>query len=213
MAARDIAARLRRRAGKFDIEVPHPLADQLVTFLELLLRWNRKINLTALRDADDAIDRLVLEPLAAVRHIPPGAGRLIDLGSGGGSPAIPIALARPDLDLTMVEIKARKAAFLREAARVLALRGALVESRRYEDLLASNGYHGTYSLLTIRALRVEAAALGEVAAFLAPDGRLLLFRGPTGPAILPDAGPLAWTGTYSLLERLQSRVSVFQHVV
>ena len=201
-----------RRAAKADVPLVPSLASRLTAFLELLLRWNRKVNLTALRDMDDAIDRLLLEPLAAVRHLPPGAGRLIDLGSGGGSPAIPLALARPDLDLTMVETKARKAAFLREAVRVLEIPRALVETARYQELLAGSGHRGTYTALSIRALRVEAAALRDVAEFLAPDGVGLLFRGPTGPDAVPDADPLAWTGTYPLLENLRSRVSIFRRV-
>jgi 16S rRNA (guanine527-N7)-methyltransferase len=209
---RDTRARLIRRAAKADLPLAGPLATRLSTFLELLFRWNRKINLTALRDADDAIDRLLLEPLAAARHLPPASGRLIDLGSGGGSPAIPLALARPDLDLTMVETKARKAAFLREAVRVLDVARALVETGRYEDLLAGGGHRGTYTALSVRALRVEAAALRDIAEFLGPDGIALLFRGPTGPDSLPDAGPLTWVGTYPLLENLRSRVSLFRRV-
>jgi 16S rRNA (guanine527-N7)-methyltransferase len=209
---RDTHARLIRRAAKADVLLPLPLARRLTAFLELLFRWNRKINLTALRDVDDALDRLALEPLAAVKHLPAGAGRLIDLGSGGGSPAIPLVLARPDLDLTMVETKARKAAFLREAGRVLELPRALVETARYEDLLAGGGHRGTYTALSIRALRIEAAALRDVAEFLGPDGVALLFRGPTGPNEMQDAGPLTWTGTYPLLENLRSRVSVFRRV-
>ena len=212
MGERDTRARLIRRAARADVPLPAPLAARLTAFLELLFRWNRKINLTALRDVDDAIDRLVLEPLAAVGYLPPGPGRLIDLGSGGGSPALPFALARGDLDITMVEIKARKAAFLREAVRVLEASRALVETAGYEDLLAGGGHRGTYTALSIRALRVEAGALREVAEFLAPDGIALLFRGPTGPDTLPDADPLAWTGTYPLLESLRSRVSVFRRV-
>jgi 16S rRNA (guanine527-N7)-methyltransferase len=102
VAARDTRARVIRRAAKADVALPGPLGDRLAAFLELLFRWNRKINLTSLRDTDDAIDRLLIEPLAVLRHVPPGSARLIDLGSGGGSPAIPLALARSDVDLMMV---------------------------------------------------------------------------------------------------------------
>ena len=212
MSARDIRSRLSRRAAKADIPLTGPVGDRLAAFFELLLRWNRKINLTALGDTDEAIDRLLLEPLAAARHVQLRSGRLIDLGSGGGSPAIPIALAVPELDLTMVETKARKAAFLREAVRVLELPRALVETARYQDILEVNGHRATYTAVSIRALRVEAGALREVAQFLGPDGLALLFRGPSGPDELPDADPLAWTGTYPLLENLRSRVSVFRRV-
>ena len=212
MSARDTRSRLIRRAAKADLELPTPLADRLATFLDLLHRWNRKINLTALTDPDEAIDRLILEPVAASRHVQPKAGRLIDLGSGGGSPAIPLALALPEIDLTMVEIKARKAAFLREAVRVLELPRALVESVRYEELLDRRGHSGTYTAVSIRAVRVEPDTLRGIAQFLAPDGLALLFRGPTGPDELSDVDPLAWTGTYPLVESLRSRLSVFRRV-
>ena len=210
--ARDLRSRLLRRASKADIGLTPTLADRLAAFLELLLRWNAKINLTAFGNPDDAIDRLVLEPLAAVKHLQPPVGRLIDLGSGGGSPAIPLALALPGLDLTMVEIKARKAAFLREAIRTLELRSARVETARFEELLDRHGQRGTYTAASARAVRIEAATLRHIADFLAPDGLILLFRGPSGPAELPDADPLAWTGTYPLIDSLRSRVTVFRRV-
>ena len=210
MSARDTRSRILRRAVKADVPLAPPLADRLATFLDLLLRWNRKINLTALDNLDDAIDRLLVEPLAATRHIQPASGRLIDLGSGGGSPAIPLVLALPQMDLTMVEAKARKAAFLREAVRVLELTRCLVETSRYEDLLERNGHRGTYSALSLRAVRVEPATVRAISEFLAPDGLALFFRGPSGPNELPDAEPLAWSGTYPLVDSLQSRLTVFR---
>ena len=114
--------------------------------------------------------------------------------------------------LTMVESKARKAAFLREAIRVLDLQRARVENSRFEDLLEQHGQAGTYGAASVRAVRVETATLRRIALFLAPDGLALLFRGATGPAELPDADPLAWMGTYPLLESLGSRLTVFRRV-
>jgi 16S rRNA (guanine527-N7)-methyltransferase len=212
VGARDTRSRLLRRASKADIPLSPELADRLVVFLDLLLRWNRKVNLTALDNLDAAVDRLLLEPLAAARHVKPAWGRLIDLGSGGGSPAIPLSLTLRELDLTMVEIKARKAAFLREAVRVLELPRALVENTRFEELLDRHGQSGTYSALSVRAVRVEPGTLRQIAQFLGPDGLLLMFRGPSGPAELPDVGPLAWIGTYPLVDSLGSRLTIFRRV-
>jgi 16S rRNA (guanine527-N7)-methyltransferase len=212
VGARDTRARLLRRASKADVAIAPAVADRLVAYLELLLRWNRKINLTALDNLDAAIDRLLLEPLAACPHLKSQTGRLIDLGSGGGSPAIPLALALPGFDVTMVEIKGRKAAFLREAVRVLELTRALVENARFQDLLDRHGQRGTYSALSVRAVRVDTATLREVAEFLAPDGLALLFRGPSGPADLQDTGPLTWTGTYTLVDATSSRLSILRRV-
>ena len=80
------------------------------------------------------MDRLVVEPLVAVQWMPRGAKSVVDIGSGGGSPAVPLKLAVPELGLRMVESRTRKAAFLREVVRHLALKDVVVETCRYEEL-------------------------------------------------------------------------------
>jgi 16S rRNA (guanine527-N7)-methyltransferase len=122
--------RLSRRAASLNIEADEDLIARLASYFELLQRWNEKINLTSLGDTDESVDRLIMEPLAAARFLPRG-GRLIDIGSGGGSPAIPLAIALRTSALTMVESRGRKAAFLREAVRTLGLTGS-VETDRAE---------------------------------------------------------------------------------
>ena len=207
MAARDLRTRLQKRAVRAGVFLSADLAEKLAAYYELLARWNLKINLTAISDIDEAIDRLLLEPVIAARHLP-SSGKLLDVGSGGGSPAIPLHLAAPRLALTMVEVKARKSAFLREAVRALEI-GAQVETARYEELLARPELHEAFSAVSVRAVRIEARMLKTLQAFLAPTGKLILFRGPAGPdspnVMIPS---LEWIGTYPLLDSLQSRVSV-----
>ena len=207
MAARDFRTRLQKRAVRAGVFLSADVAEKLASYYELLARWNLKINLTAISDIDEAIDRLLLEPLIAVRHLP-ASGKLLDVGSGGGSPAIPLHLAAPQLALTMVEVKARKSAFLREAVRALEI-GAQVETARYEELLARPELHEAFSAVSVRAVRIEARMLKTLQAFLAPTGKLILFRGPAGPdspnVMIPS---LEWIGTYPLLDSLQSRISV-----
>jgi 16S rRNA (guanine527-N7)-methyltransferase len=205
----DIRARLIRRAGKSNIFVSDALADRLTAYYELLVRWNRKINLTSLANLDEAIDRLLLEPLVASRFIPASATLLLDIGSGGGSPAIPFKLGVPRLAVTMVEAKARKSAFLREAIRQLSIEGAQVETARYEELLVRPELHEAYHVVSLRAVRIEARVLTSLQAFLAPGGDILLFRGPGGPQI-PAAlvPPLEWTATHPLVGSLQSRLTI-----
>jgi 16S rRNA (guanine527-N7)-methyltransferase len=205
----DIRSRLVRRAGRNNIFIGDPLADRLAAYYELLARWNRKINLTSLENLDEAVDRLLLEPLVASRFLPASANLLMDIGSGGGSPAIPFKLAVPRLKLTMVEAKARKSAFLREAVRHLGLEGTQVETARYEELLARPELHEAHDVLSLRAVRIEARALNTLQAFLAPGGVIMLFRGPGGPqvpaALVP---PFEWTSTHPLVESLQSRLTI-----
>jgi 16S rRNA (guanine527-N7)-methyltransferase len=192
--------------------LPDDLAGKLVSYYELLSRWNRKINLTALDNPDEAIDRLLLEPVLAARHFPAPYGGIMDIGSGGGSPAIPMKLAVPSSPLTMVEVKARKSAFLREAVRSLGLEKTAVETSRYEELLARPELHEAFSILSLRAIRVEVRTLLTLQAFVKPGGLVFLFRGPSGPDSPDLVPPLRWVGTFSLVESLQSRLTILQKI-
>ncbi|MEO7271601.1 MAG: 16S rRNA (guanine(527)-N(7))-methyltransferase RsmG [Vicinamibacterales bacterium] len=209
MAARDFHTRLVRRAAKAGLFPADALVDSLVEYYELLARWNRKINLTALSDPDEAIDRLLLEPLAAARHLPDGTARVMDIGSGGGSPAIPLKLAAPHVALTMVEVKVRKSAFLREAIRHLDLSDTEVENSRYEELLARPELHERFDVLTIRAVRVQPKTLMSLQAFVRPLGTLMLFRGAEGGREPESHVPaLSYAATVPLLEATQSRLTL-----
>ena len=209
MAPRDFRSRLVRRASKAGIRLSDDLSAGLTAYYELLARWNRKINLTGLTDADEAIDRLLLEPLVATRYLPSQASSLMDIGSGGGSPAIPLKLATPGLALTMVEVKARKSAFLREAIRQLELDSTHVENARYEELLTRPELHDRHDVVSIRAVRVDPRALVTVQAFLRPRGSIMLFRGPDGSGETPPFyPPLELVQTVPLLEATQSRLTV-----
>jgi 16S rRNA (guanine527-N7)-methyltransferase len=207
----DRRRRLARRARRVNLSIPAELADAVLAYLELLALWNAKINLTALDDPDAAIDRLILEPLLAARHVPEGAS-VIDIGSGGGSPAIPLKLAAPRIKLWMVESKTRKSAFLREAIRQLDLRESFVETKRYEELLSTPTLHESMDVVTIRAVRVEAATLLGLQAFLRPGGQLFLFRssGDGGLDYIPP--PLKLDAEEPLVESLRSRLFRIQKV-
>jgi 16S rRNA (guanine527-N7)-methyltransferase len=123
--------RLRDRAGAPALTPEQDVA--LVRYIELLLRWNARINLTAARNQDDAAQH-VLDCLGVVPHLPPGPARLVDVGSGGGLPAVIIAIMRPDLDVTAVEPTHKKHAFLRTAARELQLANLSAIAQRLDDL-------------------------------------------------------------------------------
>jgi len=213
VAPRDFRTRLARRARKAGVFLPDGLADQLSQYYELLDRWNRKINLTALDNADEAIDRLLLEPIVAGRQLPSTSVSLMDIGSGGGSPAIPMKLCAPTVELTMVEVKARKSAFLREAVRTLRLERTTVETARYEELLARPELHESFDVLSLRAVRVEVRTLFTLQAFVKRGGLLFLFRGPSGPDVPDVVPPLRWMATVPLVEMLQSRLTVLQKVI
>lgn len=215
MNSRDFQDRLGRRARRAGVALSPELSGQLETYYRLLWTWNRKINLTGLKLSElspEALDRLLIEPIIAAKYVPAKATRLLDVGSGGGSPAIPLALATPRVRLLMVESKTRKSVFLREVVReLLGLQRAEVAVGRFEELLARPDLHEIHDLVTIRAVRTESRVLLTLQAFLKPGGLLFLFKGsgPSDPSetVTP---PLAWKATYPLIESLGSRLVVLE---
>lgn len=172
------------RAQRAGLKLPAEAVQPLEAYFRLLARWNEKINLTALQlvpPTDDAYDRLLIEPLAAARYVPDSALCWFDIGSGGGSPAIPLKVLRPRASLTMVESKARKAAFLREVVRELDLADARVENRRFENL--SPKLAETADLATMRAVRAGDGLFRSVAELLMSGGQLLWFGAEAGRII------------------------------
>lgn len=213
MANREFRERLRRRAKAAGISLEPPLIESLETYYQLLTKWNAKINLTAYRlvpgGDDEAIDRMIIEPVVAARYIPENVRTLLDAGSGGGSPAIPLKLANSNLALRMVEAKTRKGVFLREAIRTLGLRDAEVETSRFEELLPRAELHEAHDLVSIRAVRIEMRTLNTLQAFLRPGGKLLLFRGASKNDLEDSPPPpLSWMATYPLVDALHSKLVI-----
>ncbi|HCE01905.1 MAG TPA: 16S rRNA (guanine(527)-N(7))-methyltransferase RsmG [Acidobacteria bacterium] len=208
MTGTGLSGRIAARAGAAGVPVGCALSDSLARYVELLVRWNERMNLTGLTDDDAGLDRLVVEPLGAVRRLGTGALRLIDIGSGGGSPAVPMKLARPDVRLRMVESKSRKAAFLREVVRHLGICGAEVEACRYEQLAARVTDDERADVVTVRAVRLDEDGFDCLSRLLARGGRLFLFEGEGGDGGAGLGGRFSTVQTYRLVESLKSRLVV-----
>jgi 16S rRNA (guanine527-N7)-methyltransferase len=190
------------------------MLDPLEAYFRLLTQWNATINLTALpldAPTDETFDRLLVEPLCASKQIPhDSAGVWFDLGSGGGSPAIPLKIARPLLRLTMIESKERKGAFLREAVRALGLDNASVATERFEQAAGDAGFNHRADLVTVRAVRTDAALFETAALLLATGGRLMLFR----PGHVAGADPTGFTriSTVPLIDSPPSFLCIYRSV-
>jgi 16S rRNA (guanine527-N7)-methyltransferase len=153
------------------IGVPTERIDALETFLDLLERWNRRVDLTAARDPSRRVDVLVRDPFDA-RDLVEGP-TLLDVGSGNGSPGLVLALLRPELQVTLLEPRLKRWAFLREACRELQRPDIRVARERHDQ------FEGLARTVTLRALRVELASLAPL---VAPGGLVLVFgagRSPT----------------------------------
>ena len=125
---------IRRVLGEFQLIVSDLQVSQIQKYIEMLLTWNDKVNLTAIRDPLEMLYRHFGESMYAGISVPVKNGRLADIGSGGGFPGLPIRILEPDLEVLLVESNVKKATFLAEVVREIGLRNARVLVSRYEEL-------------------------------------------------------------------------------
>ena len=176
---------------------PSALTDDTLahisTYIDILQRWNARINLTAIRDPEEMVTRHFGESLFAARHLFPACSSvssglkdvsLADLGSGAGFPGIPIKLWAPHIKLSLIESHHKKATFLREIARALTLTDTDIRNARAETLAASS-----FEVVTLRAVERFEAILPVAAALVAPKGRLALLLGSNQIICAQGLGP------------------------
>lgn len=184
--------------------------DRISIYIDLLLRWNARVNLTAIRVPEQIVTRHFGESLFAARHLLPvpasataPAPLAVDIGSGAGFPGIPMKIWSPDTKISLIESNHKKATFLREVIRALTLTDIDVLSGRAEHFPSA-----TAALVTLRAVERFDEILPTAAALLAPHGRLALLIGQSqvarAHALLPA---LDWTNPLSVPQS-ESRVLV-----
>jgi len=155
------------RAPLAALGLADPALGRLCAYLDTLAAWSRRVNLTGAATPAERVRVLVADVAAAAPL--PAPGRLVDVGSGNGSPGLVLALLRDDLQVTLLEPRARRWAFLREAVRAAGRRGVAVERLRHDR------YPGPpAATVTLRAL---ALPLGELRGLVAPGGRVIVFGG------------------------------------
>jgi 16S rRNA (guanine527-N7)-methyltransferase len=128
------AAVIRRALGEFKLVAYDDQVLQIQQYIAILLAWNEKINLTAIRDPLEILYRHICESMYASVAVPVENGRLADVGSGGGFPGLPLKIIRPDLRVFLIESSIKKVTFLAEVTRELGLKDVQVLARRYEEL-------------------------------------------------------------------------------
>ena len=160
---------LNRAAASFAVALTDAQVASLVTHYEMLSRWNRRINLTRIVEPRDAARLHYGESLWGGRFIE-DARALVDIGSGAGFPAVALAVLRPDVEVTALEVNQKKAIFLTEAADAMRLKNFRVARARLEEFDLSR-----YDLLTSRALDRAEQMLRPVAARLGVSQRLMLY--------------------------------------
>jgi 16S rRNA (guanine527-N7)-methyltransferase len=193
-------------------------AGSISTYIDLLLRWNSRINLTSVRQPEEIVTRHFGESLFTARHLQPGGDarrvgtetarpaesgpvkklgsevRVIDVGSGAGFPGLPIKIWAPQVHLTLIESNQKKSTFLREVVRSLALSNVEVFTGRAESFAGVNG-----DIVTLRAVERFDAILTVAARLVAPSGRLAVLVGEAQLSRVHELAPgLQWDNPTSL---------------
>lgn len=164
------------------------LYEDISTYIDILMRWNSRINLTAIRDPEEVVTRHFGESLFAARYLFPSVPpvstvpsmvkpltRVADLGSGAGFPGIPVKLWAPEISLTLIESNHKKAAFLREVIRALTLTDIDVQILRAEALAPELGF----DIVTLRAVERFSDVLRVAVKLIGFSGRIALLIGST----------------------------------
>ena len=184
-------------------ELDEDLCRKFQAYLDLLVRWNTRTNLTAIRSEEGILSRHFVESIQCAHLLPPEVKTLLDFGSGGGFPGVPIALCREGIDVTLAESQNKKAAFLREVVRTLGL-----TSRVYAD--RAENIDQSFDAVVMRAVDRMEAAVYAAKALVASKGYLVLMTTRDSlPGLESAAGPdFAWIRTVSIASSEDRAVAV-----
>ena len=169
---------LRNALPAFSLQLTDSQEANLARFLAELDTWRRRVNLTGRLSSEDLVSHALESSVGAPLLPPNGTG--VDIGSGGGFPGVPLAILRPELSVTWLEPRERRAAFLRHVARTLPVANAVVEAARAQDLPESG-----FDFATSRAVAIESLYPTR---FVKPGGGMLLWTTATAAAGTPPQG-------------------------
>jgi len=190
MTLPEIPEFVRNDLTALQIDVPDELLARMGTYLRLLLEENRHMNLTAVREPDAAWRRLIVDSLTVL----PGLGALatgqkvIDVGSGGGLPGLPLAIARPDLCFTLLEATGKKARFLQACVEEMKLDHVTVINERAETVGQQPAHRSQYDLVVSRAIGTMAVVLEYCLPLAKQGGLVLAMKGPKVQQELTQCG-------------------------
>ena len=183
----DESAQLIAGAAKMGVPLTEEQTGKLLDYLDLLQKWNKAYNLTAVRERPAMLTQHLLDSLSIVPHLPPGD--LLDVGSGGGLPGIPLAILQPERSITLVDTVGKKVAFLKQAAMTLGLKNLSAVSDRIESWVPPEAHANGFALITARAYATLATLVGQTHRLLAPNGGWYAMKGINPAAEMAELPP------------------------
>ena len=162
--------------ARFGVELNPEQTDKIQAYLDLLLRWNRRMNLTSIREPDAILSRHFGESLYLTRVVSLSRELVVDVGTGAGFPALPLKIIWPELRIVLVESVGKKVVFLKEVIRTLGLDKVEIQHIRFEPL-ARQWTHGPADIVTSRAVGNHETLAESGARILGAGGKLILYLG------------------------------------
>ena len=175
----DAQGKLQEGLTDLGISIETDRAESLITFLEELLLWNKKINLTAIKTLGEGIEKHLIDSLTVVSLLK-GNERILDIGSGGGLPVLPLKIYFPDLEAVSVDSVEKKILFQRHAIRKLRLQGVTAIHSRVEKLAEEESFKEKFDTVISRAFSSLEMFVELAEPFLRKGGRLIAMKGPEG---------------------------------
>jgi 16S rRNA (guanine527-N7)-methyltransferase len=181
-------AQINEELGPYGVEVSADLTDGIRAYIELLLKWNKTVALTTVTKRDEILRFHFGESLFALPMLPVEKSRLADVGSGAGFPGIPLAMARPSLDVMLIESNGKKFAFLNEVIRQLGLKNVAAFRGRSADLHSSE----RFEIIAARAVGHFDELIGWAESKITPGGKLVLWLGDEDAAKISRDPRFRW---------------------
>lgn len=191
--------KLQDALAKLKISIGREEEARLLQFLDELLRWNQSINLTAITDREEALIKHLVDALTILPLLR-GDETLLDMGSGGGLPGLPLKIVMPGLALTSVDAVAKKISFQKHIIRSFALSGAVARHGRLEELGRDATLSGQFDLVVARAFASLPDCIRLARPFLRPGGRLIAMKGPEGEKEVQAAEQIIADNGFSLMQ-------------
>lgn len=191
------------------VELEPCVCGQLVWYLEEMLRWNRSINLTAIKQPEEALEKHLVDSLTLL-PLMQGSERVLDMGSGAGLPGIPLKISLPALRVLSVDSVHKKIVFQQHIARHLGLQDFEARSCRIQSLLMDVDSVQSFDVVTARALTHLSQLIEMAEPFLAHGGRLLAMKGPEGDKELDESALVLEKCGFEIASVLRMKLPVSQ---
>ncbi len=173
--------RLQQLAADFGVPLTEETANKMDIYAALLAEWNQKMNLTAIKEPEEVLVKHFLDSLTVATVLPKGPFKMIDVGTGAGFPGVPLAILRPDIELTLLDSLNKRLVFLETVCRETGVKAERIHARA-EEAGKQAAFKGQFDIATARAVAAMEKLAGYLLPFVKRGGKAIAMKGPDGTA-------------------------------